>query len=198
MPRNPELNARMREKSNANILKATRKLFATRGYGNCKIQDVAEAAGMSTGNIYWYFKGKEDLLQAVLKEGLEAQSVMLEKLKSLSQDNNFYDACVEEYYTFLKEFEHFILIIISVVSNLDDQSFVKYGFDVKSLSQAYQKNFAEVKKLFVSGIKSKAKDAELSAVLVFAFFSGLIVDINSNWQEIPYDVIKKSVANLIN
>ena len=69
MARGKEISQQMREQSRAQILDAARKLFAERGYFNCKVSDIAKEANMSQGNVYWYFSSKEDVLKAVLSEG---------------------------------------------------------------------------------------------------------------------------------
>lgn len=41
-------------------------LFAKKGYDEASIADVAKAAGVSVGNVYRYFKGKEDILNEII------------------------------------------------------------------------------------------------------------------------------------
>ncbi len=44
------------------ILKAAERLFCEHGYPNTKIQDIAEAAEVAVGTVYFHFRNKEDLL----------------------------------------------------------------------------------------------------------------------------------------
>jgi AcrR family transcriptional regulator len=44
------------------ILDAALRVFAARGYGASRLEDVAAAAGVTKGTIYYYFENKEDLL----------------------------------------------------------------------------------------------------------------------------------------
>lgn len=55
---------RQREKENRyrSILEAAERLFCQKGYPNTKIQDIARAAEVAVGTVYFYFKSKEDLL----------------------------------------------------------------------------------------------------------------------------------------
>ncbi len=44
------------------ILQAAERLFCEHGYPNTKIQDIAEAAEVAVGTVYFHFRNKEDLL----------------------------------------------------------------------------------------------------------------------------------------
>jgi AcrR family transcriptional regulator len=42
-------------------------LFAERGFANTSIDEIARAAGVTKGAIYWHFESKEHLFQAILE-----------------------------------------------------------------------------------------------------------------------------------
>ncbi|WP_374511242.1 TetR/AcrR family transcriptional regulator [Niveibacterium sp.] len=48
------------------VIAAAANLFATRGFAATSIADVAEASGLLKGNLAYYFKTKQSLLDAVL------------------------------------------------------------------------------------------------------------------------------------
>lgn len=50
------------------ILAAALEVFAEKGFRGATNRDIARAAGIAPGLIYWYFKSKEDLFGAVLDE----------------------------------------------------------------------------------------------------------------------------------
>jgi len=48
------------------ILAAAKKVFAKKGYHATTIADVAKAAKVSYGSIYWYFDSKDELFHALM------------------------------------------------------------------------------------------------------------------------------------
>ncbi len=47
------------------ILRAATDVFASRGFFNSQVADVARAAGVAAGTVYLYFKSKDDLLASI-------------------------------------------------------------------------------------------------------------------------------------
>ncbi|WP_243146645.1 helix-turn-helix domain-containing protein [Scytonema sp. UIC 10036] len=66
MPRTPAEKARIRRATTEQILKAAMSLFCEKGDRSTSIEDVAKQAQISKGLLYHYFKGKEDLLSAIV------------------------------------------------------------------------------------------------------------------------------------
>lgn len=60
------------ERSRAQILEAALELFAHRGYGATSVRDIAEAAGLSKGNVYHHFPDKESIFRELLDHYFEA------------------------------------------------------------------------------------------------------------------------------
>lgn len=63
------------------ILKATSKELVRLGYSGTTTNHVAEAAGVSIGSLYRYFKNKEELVSALIQEETKAaESLLLQAL----------------------------------------------------------------------------------------------------------------------
>lgn len=68
----------------AEIIKAARKLFLTKEYEKATLQDVMDHLGIAKGTIYHYFDSKEDLLEAVVIDMVDARLDEIEtKLKEV-------------------------------------------------------------------------------------------------------------------
>jgi AcrR family transcriptional regulator len=56
------------EKSRSAILDAALGLFSHQGYRGTSIRDIAEKAGVSTGNVYHHFPDKESIFETLLSQ----------------------------------------------------------------------------------------------------------------------------------
>jgi len=52
----------------ATVLKAALSVFSAKGYAAATLDDVATAAKVTRGAIYWHFKGKADLYNTLVEE----------------------------------------------------------------------------------------------------------------------------------
>ena len=53
------------------IIEAANRLVYQRGYNQTSFADVAEAVGLSKGNLHYHFRSKEELLNAVIQHRIE-------------------------------------------------------------------------------------------------------------------------------
>jgi AcrR family transcriptional regulator len=63
VPRSPKA-----EQTRQSIIDAAMQLFRTRGYDKATMRAIADEAGVSIGNAYYYFASKEHLIQAYYDE----------------------------------------------------------------------------------------------------------------------------------
>lgn len=58
------------EVSRAKILDAAARIFRDKGYAATTLSEIAEAADMKAGSLYYYFDRKEEILEEVLDMGM--------------------------------------------------------------------------------------------------------------------------------
>lgn len=58
----------MRKNIKREIIQAEKKQFNERGYNEVSTQDIADAMGISKGNLNCHFKREEDIIEAVVEE----------------------------------------------------------------------------------------------------------------------------------
>ena len=49
------------------LIDAAEQVFAERGVSRTSLQEIAKAAGMTRGAIYWHFKDKAELFNAMME-----------------------------------------------------------------------------------------------------------------------------------
>jgi AcrR family transcriptional regulator len=57
-----------KEETRAELLAAAATVFAAQGYDGASVNDITQAAGLSTASIYAHFSGKAELFAALLAE----------------------------------------------------------------------------------------------------------------------------------
>ena len=74
------------EKNKERIIGAASELFYERGYKQTSFNDVASATGIPKGNFYYYFKSKDELLDAVIQVRLAWLRGRLQQWEQQTQD----------------------------------------------------------------------------------------------------------------
>jgi TetR/AcrR family transcriptional regulator, repressor of the mexAB-oprM multidrug resistance operon len=62
-----------REERAGDLLAAATELFLAKGYDGATMADISAAAGVARGNVYWYFKSKDDIFAAVMDRMLSRE-----------------------------------------------------------------------------------------------------------------------------
>ena len=56
------------DQSRARILQAAEEEFLQKGFQKASLRNIARAAGVTTGSLYWHFQNKEELFEALTGE----------------------------------------------------------------------------------------------------------------------------------
>jgi AcrR family transcriptional regulator len=67
------------------ILDAVEKLFSEKGYDETSISEIIEKVGIARGTVYYHFKSKEDMLDALIDR---MSGRFLKAAKEISEDKN--------------------------------------------------------------------------------------------------------------
>lgn len=76
MPPRPDVSDERRPQ----IIEAAIRVFSRKGYRKAAMPEIAREAGLSVGGVYWYFKGKEDLVIAILRQCFQSDQAALDAL----------------------------------------------------------------------------------------------------------------------
>jgi AcrR family transcriptional regulator len=80
-PRSETTNRQMREASREAILRGALEAFGEAGFDRATVEEVARRAGVSKGLIYNYFDSKDALLEAIIRQRVEANTELLSEVQ---------------------------------------------------------------------------------------------------------------------
>jgi len=78
--RTPDHKEEMRER----ILDAARSLFLEKGYHGTSLRNIAERIGYSAGNIYLYYRDKDEIIHALHEQGFRRMLAMIAPLRHVA------------------------------------------------------------------------------------------------------------------
>jgi AcrR family transcriptional regulator len=66
------------------LVRESARLFREQGYDATSVRDIAAATGLQSGSWVYHFKTKQDILAAVMEEGLQQA---LERIEAIAREN---------------------------------------------------------------------------------------------------------------
>ena len=75
------------ESNRQRIVNAADQLFYTRGYHQTSFRDISDATGIPRGNFYYYFKTKDDILNAVVDSRVQFYGDILKACEQKSSNS---------------------------------------------------------------------------------------------------------------
>lgn len=101
----PQANPRKSDLTRQRILLAAARVFREHGYSGARLTDIADAADMKAGSLYYYFESREALVEEVVLEGVRrTKDAVQERLRALPPDASFLlrlEAMIETHLTFV-------------------------------------------------------------------------------------------------
>lgn len=185
MPRTLKQFEGIREEKKALIMNVALELFATNGFHATTISSIATKAGISKGLIYTYFKSKEDLIRAIIYEGLENIDKLMDPNNDgvLTQDemkyllDRFFELLENDLY-FWKLY--FSLFVQEPVIRLVEK---RLNYVVKEYLQLLTNYFSE----------RDCEDPYTEALLFGALLDGIGMNYITNSELFPVEKIKKRI-----
>lgn len=106
------------------LIEQSARLFREKGYGNTTVRDIAAATGVHAGSWFYYFKTKQDILQAVIEHGL---TVALADIEAIDIDHLLPREAMRQLvrahlYTLLAPNQDFIPVMLYEWRSLDAQA----------------------------------------------------------------------------
>jgi AcrR family transcriptional regulator len=106
----------------AELIEKSALLFRTKGYDNTTVRDIAAAAGIQAGSWFYHFKTKQDILAAIMEQGMERSLAEIEAIASQTlPPREMLRRLVEVHlHTLLAPDHHFIAVLLYEWRSLDE------------------------------------------------------------------------------
>ena len=172
-----ERREREKEQRRQAILDAAELLFFKKGVEETTMDDVAEAAELSKGTLYLYFKNREDLYHGIYHRGLEVlKSYFEEALRSEGNGLRKVRAIGEAYYRFSQTHADYFHAMNEMdpgkVDHCDNES---NGYKCHLLAEDVKKLVARAVQIGIEdGSIRKNLDPKQMAYLLWAQTTGVI------------------------
>ena len=168
------------QKTRQQLIEAAIGLFATRGVANTTLTDIADAAQLTRGAVYWHFSSKAEIFNAIWEQQLPLREMIRDRLILSEKDDPLlmlreqfivalqYIASEPRQYALLKILYHKCEFHDDVISECEIRK--RIGLNDNYLRRTLRQCVAR-------SIISSQTNIELALIVFHAFFSGVI----KNW-----------------
>lgn len=169
------MNKRSGIESKKRIIDAALRLFSDYGYSKASMRMIANAAGISIGGLYLYFKNKDELYLTLIKSRLEELADMTRKsLKGIDDPAEAVSKFISLHLAYAKRHRELILV------QGREHGFT-FGISAKRKSFKTQRGFIEgiIRKGIRSGVFKKCNVKETAKIIICTlrgFVLSLIVE----------------------
>ena len=128
----------MRRNTKKEIIDMAKQLFNERGFNSVSIRDIADALGISNGNVTYHFNKKEEIIEAILEESANLDTKPTESPQSLAELDAFFldmQRTVQENAFYF--WHHAQLSQLS--PNIRDKQKLRYDLNVRMLNETFSK-----------------------------------------------------------
>lgn len=158
-----------RDLNRENILKIAQDIFSKYGYKKTTLDDIANAVRKGKSSLYYYFKSKEDLFQAVIMKEVDLLAKELDKVINRNTEpiDKLRDYMLTKITTFrnLANFYHAIENDVTAIAFIND---VKLRYE--------QDEIRLIKRILIEGVRKdefEIYDFNLAAIGITMAIKGL-------------------------
>ena len=178
------------------IIEAAVKVFAKEGYHTAKITTIARKAKVSTGSVYLYYKGKEEILLEIFRrlwKELTTSTQLLVQRTDLDAVQKV-DGIIELIFSLFEKNPSLAIVFVNEQNHLVHRG----SYDFTAL---YEKYLDLAQDVMAEGIRKRQLDPSLDLTVVRHFAFGGIRNLIHQWahdpKQFPLDSVKRSVQSIL-
>lgn len=185
MPRTEEQNKEIRTEKREKILHTAMELFAIDGFHTTSISKIAKKVGISKGLIYNYFESKNDLLKAIIYEGMESTFALFDPNNDGFLTEEEFDYFIDGTFEMLEKNHKFWKLYFALATQ---------PFAAELLSDVYQNIIESYIKILIDYYaRHNSEDPEGDALLFGATLDGVSFNYVTNPDLFPIEKLKKMI-----
>lgn len=161
--------------SRREIVSAAVLLFMRKGYKNSSVDEIAEAAGLTKGGLYYYIDKKEDLLTAIHDEFMDALFAKLnDVIKADAEPRENLFGWIRAQTEIVRDYKPHIKVFITEIDHYPRDTFERM-VEKRDLAQAMFNS------ILVAGIEAKQIREDIDPKIISFLVFGMI-----NWMFVWY------------
>ena len=171
------------------IFQAALHCFASQGYHQATMDDIAAESGLSKGALYWYFKSKKELFLSLFQEVLDQLGRQWTQIAA-SQEMSAADklrASLAMFRTELKELVPFFGVM------MEAWALTRHDEDVESLVRHFYDPYLDIMtQIIEEGVRNSEFDvhfAQATSLVIMTLYDGIVLAMATgiwehDWEEI--------------
>ena len=172
------------------IIDAALKCFISKGYASTSVNDIVRVYGKSKGNIYYYFKSKEDIFIGLFKSWFGELFRIIAELPIWDQNTEkFIEDFINGFFDYLNEHNKFFRVCIEF------WSISVHNKKVESLFRGFNLTWLKVFEPIREDFKNN-EDFENFVRILLALFDGIIIKTNID-KKIITPEFKNEIVTLL-
>ena len=168
-------NGSKKDLNRETILKIAQEIFSKYGYKKTTLDDIANAVRKGKSSLYYYFKSKEDLFQAVIMKEVEILAKELDKV--INRNTDPVDKLRDYMLTKINTFRNLANFYNALENDVTAIGFIE---DVKNRYE--QDEIRLIKRILIEGVRKnefEIYDFNLAAIGITMALKGLEVPLSS-------------------
>jgi AcrR family transcriptional regulator len=177
------------------ILDAATKVFVRQGFQHARMDDIVEESGLSKGTLYWYFKSKEDIINAILHRLFTGDLAYLENMmQAEGTASERLIQLTDHRITGLQQMSSLVPIIFEFYAVAVHQQSVK-----QFINEYFQHFRALLEELIQEGINNgefRKVDARDTAISITSLYEGLTLHWMIDPQSVQLEILNENSISL--